>query len=266
MDALTADPNHLGIILDVPLLALVPIYLKLERGHRLRVPIAVLLAFFLLVELATLSRSGILGLAVGFVALALVYGRRLIASRQILVPLGAVALIGLALVSRRQHFFETVLSSRLQRSYSSTGVHFQVYSFIPKILHMHPLFGLGFNNFAVYYEFVTGKKNWGPHSFYVATLVETGLVGTLLFAVFLVYLFRRLAVSLRLGRALAAAGDYDARLVRPFAWGLVAALLATMAANAFYLTMTFFYFYALVLLVLAVPVVFARRVAAAAPQ
>jgi hypothetical protein len=33
-----------------------------------------------------------------------------------------------------------------------------------------------------------------------------------------------------------------------------------MAANAFYLTMTFFYFYAFVLLVLAVPVVFGRRV------
>jgi hypothetical protein len=35
-----------------------------------------------------------------------------------------------------------------------------------------------------------------------------------------------------------------------------------MAANAFYLTMTFFYFYALVLLVLAVPIVFGRRLQA----
>jgi hypothetical protein len=32
-----------------------------------------------------------------------------------------------------------------------------------------------------------------------------------------------------------------------------------MASNAFYLTMTFFYFYAFVLLVLAAPVVFGRR-------
>jgi hypothetical protein len=40
---------------------------------------------------------------------------------------------------------------------------------------------------------------------------------------------------------------------------LTAALLGTMAANAFYLTMTFFYFYAFVLLVLAAPVVFGRR-------
>ena len=57
------------------------------------------------------------------------------------------------------------------------------------ILHSHPLFGLGLNNFSVYYEFVTGKTNWGPHSFYVALLVETGLVGTALFALFLVWVF-----------------------------------------------------------------------------
>jgi len=32
-----------------------------------------------------------------------------------------------------------------------------------------------------------------------------------------------------------------------------------MASNAFYLTMTFFYFYAFVLLIVAVPIVFGRR-------
>jgi hypothetical protein len=37
-----------------------------------------------------------------------------------------------------------------------------------------------------------------------------------------------------------------------------------MAANAFYLTMISFYFYAFVLLVLALPVVFGRRLEAAA--
>ena len=35
-NALTLDPNHLGIILIVPLLVLLPVYLRLERGHRLR--------------------------------------------------------------------------------------------------------------------------------------------------------------------------------------------------------------------------------------
>jgi O-antigen ligase len=153
-----------------------------------------------------------------------------------------------------------VLSSRLQRGGRSTSIHLGIYDFIPQVLHSHPLFGLGFNNFSVYYEFVTGKTNWGPHSFYVALMVETGLVGTALFAVFLWYLFRRLKVARAIGRALALARDPLAARVRPLAWGLTAALVGTMAANAFYLTMTFFYFYALVLLIVAVPVVFARRV------
>jgi len=46
--------------------------------------------------------------------------------------------------------------------------------------------------------------------------------------------------------------------VRPLAWGMVAALLGTMAANAFYLTMQFYYFYAFAALALAMPLVFAR--------
>jgi O-antigen ligase len=90
-------------------------------------------------------------------------------------------------------------------------------------------------------------------------MVETGLVGTAVFAVFLLWLFRRLQVARATGRALAAARDPLAARVRPLAWGLTAALVGTLAANAFYLTMTFFYFYAFVLLVLAAPIVFGRR-------
>ena len=50
-------------MLIVPLLVLLPIYLRLERGHRLRTPLALVLAFLAIVELATLSRSGLLGIA-----------------------------------------------------------------------------------------------------------------------------------------------------------------------------------------------------------
>ena len=62
-----------------------------------------------------------------------------------------------------------------------------------------------------------------------------------------------------LGRMLDAIGDPNGRRVRPLAWGFTAALLGTMAANFFYLTMQFYYFYALLALVLALPVVFAKR-------
>jgi O-antigen ligase len=259
-NALTNDPNHLGIVLLVPLLILAPLYMRLERGHRLKLPLAVLLPLLLLVELATLSRSGLLGLGVGLLILAIPYRRRLV-SRDLFVPLAAALGLVAIVVLSRLDFFETVIRSRFQTGGRSTSAHFGVYDFIPHVLSAHPLFGLGFNNFSVYYELVTGKTNWGPHSFYVALLVETGLAGTAVFAVFLWYLFRRLHAARAIGRALAAAGDPASARVRPLAWGLTAALAGTLAANFFYLTMTFYYFYVLGALVLAVPPVFRRRLA-----
>jgi O-antigen ligase len=147
----------------------------------------------------------------------------------------------------------------VQTSGGSENAHFQVYSFIPHVLHTDPLFGLGLNTFSVYYEFVTGKTNWGPHSYYVALIVETGLVGTLLFAAFLFWVFWRLHAARALGRALSAARDPLAARVRPLAWGCTAALVGTLASNAFYLTMQFYYFYAFVALALAIPVVFTQQ-------
>jgi general stress protein CsbA len=257
-NAFTGDPNHLGIMLLVPLLVLTPLYLRLERAHRLRRPLAFLLPFLLVMMLATLSRSAALGLALGVLILAVPYRRHLF-SRAALVPLGIVAL-GLAyLVHRNPTLYNTVFRSRIQTGGRSTAAHFGVYDFVPQVLHSHPFFGLGLNNFSVYYEFVTGKTNWGPHSFYVALVVESGIVGTALFAGFLWYLFRRLGAARRLGRLLAASRDPVSARVRPLAWGMTAALAGTMAANVFYLTMSFYYFYFFAMLALAVPVVFGRR-------
>ena len=257
-NALTGDPNHLAVMLCVPLLMLLPLYLRLERGHRLRVPLAVVLAFLFLVQLSTLSRSGLLGIAVGLLILAVPYRSRL-TSRVLLVPLGALAVLLFAIVWERRHYFDVLIRSRLQTSGRSESAHFQVYDFVPQILHSHPLFGLGLNTFSVYYEFVTGKSNWGPHSFYVALIVETGLVGAVAFFVFLRYLFARLAAARALGRRFSAEGVALAARVRPLAWGMTAALAGTMAANLFYLTMQFYYFYAFATLILALPLVFARR-------
>jgi O-antigen ligase len=259
-NGLTGDPNHLGIELAVALLILTPIYLRLERGHRLRVPLAAMLVFLLIVELATLSRSGLLGLLCGALVLAIPYRHKL-TSAALLVPLGVVLALIVAVVSTRTNFFEVVLRSRVDTSGKGTSTHFAVYDFIPQVLSSHPFFGLGLNNFSVYYEFVTGRTNFGPHSFYVALLVETGLVGAAVFAAFLWHLFRRAGLARRIGRALSAARDPVAARVRPLAWGLTAALVSTLASNVFYLTMSFYYFFALALLVLATPVVFGRRLA-----
>jgi hypothetical protein len=260
VNALTGDPNHLGIEVAAGILLLLPIYLRLERGHRLRVPMALLLMFLAIVDLATLSRSGLLGLTCGFLVLAVPY-RRILLQPQFLVPLG-VLLAGLAVfVAQRADFFTQVLSSRLSTEGRGADTHFIVYSFIPDVLAHNPLFGLGLNTFSVYYEFQTGKTNFGPHSFYVASFVEYGLVGTVLFAAFIVYLFRRTALTRRMGRALAAAGDPLAARIRPLGWGLAAALVSTMVSNVFYLTMSFYYFYVLALLAIAAPAALAHHLA-----
>ena len=256
-NALTGDPNHLAVMLVIPLIALLPVYLRLERGHRLRAPLAITLGFLLVVELTTLSRSGLLGLIVGLVVLALPY-HRLYLTRAFLVPLaGVVALLGVVILSRLA-YFEQVIRSRVQTGGNASAAHFDVYGFVPDILHSNPLFGLGLNNFSVYYESVTGKTNWGPHSFYVALIVETGLVGSALFVVFVSYLFARLWTARTVGHALATAGDAAAARVIPLSWGLIAALAGTLAANLFYLTMSFYYVYVLAVFCLALPIVFGR--------
>ena len=208
-NALTGDPNHLGIMLIVPLLVLMPLYLRLGRGHPLRTQLAVVLGFLLLVELATLSRSGLLGLLVGLLILAIPYRQRL-ASRELLVPLagrrsrssGSSSSRGCTSSRRCSARASRPAAARPRRTSTSTTSS-------RRCSRSHPLFGLGLNNFSVYYELVTGKTNWGPHSFYVALLVETGLVGTAVFVAFLWYLFRRLRAARAIG------GRSRRRAIRP---------------------------------------------------
>jgi O-antigen ligase len=258
VNALTGDPNHFGVMLVVPLLMLTPVYLRLPRGHRLKWRLAIVLAFLLLMELASLSRSGGVGLIVGLLILVIPY-RRLLRSRAFLVPLGGLGVVILGVLYSHRHFFEVIIRERLQTNGSSTNAHFAIYSFIGQVLHLHPLLGLGLNNFSVYYEFVTGKTNFGAHSYWVAVIVESGLLGLVLWIVFLRYVFLRLLAARRLGRILDRLGDPAARHVRPLAYGMTAALVGTIAANFFYLTMQFYYFYAFIAFARALPVVLGRR-------
>ncbi len=258
VNALTGDPNHFGVMLIVPLLALTPLYLRLERGHRLKWTLAAVLVFLLLVDFATFSRSGGLGLIVGALVLVFPY-RRFFRTRQFLVPLGALAVIVLGVIYTHSHFFETFLRQRLSTNGRSTSAHFAVYDFIGQILHMHALLGLGNNNFSVYYEFVTGKSNYGAHSYWVSVVVESGLLGLLVWIVLLRYVFVRLLAARRLGRLLDRLGDAEGPHVRPLAYGLTGVLVGTIAANFFYLTMQFYYFYVFLAFALALPVVFGAR-------
>ena len=258
VNALTVDPNHLGVMLVIPLLTLTPVYLRSPRAPRLKRWLAVTLAFLLLVEIATFSRSGWLGLGVGALILVIPY-RRLMLTKRLLYPLGALVTVLLGVFVVRQHFITTLLGQRFSTGGSSSQSHLAVYSFIGPVLHSYPLLGLGENNFAVYYQFVTGRANFGAHSYWVSVIVESGLLGLVVWLVFLRYVFVRLVAARRLGRLLDRIGDEEGARVRPLAWGLTAALVGTMAANFFYLTMQFYYFYVFLALVLALPLVFGPR-------
>jgi hypothetical protein len=257
-NALTDDPNHLGIMVIVPILVLTPLYLRLERGNRYRRRLAWTIAFLLLAEATTLSRSGVLGLLTGAIILALPY-RRYLWTRALIAPIVAVLAVLGAAVAIRPHYFGVIIRTRLDLGQTNESGHFKVYSFIPQVLHSHPFFGLGWNTFSIYYQLVTGLSNWGPHSFYVALVVETGIVGTVLFAFFLTWVFARLRQTMQLGRAMLAAGNPLGARVVPLGWGWTAALAGTMTANIFYLTMQFYYFYVFLALALAVPLVFGPR-------
>jgi hypothetical protein len=112
---------------------------------------------------------------------------------------------------------------------------------------------------------------WYPPGPFVVGAVEVGFGGLVLTSparvparqraarsrLALRYVFLRLRAALALGRLLDRVGDPMGRHVRALAWGMTAALAGTMAANFFYLTMQFYYFYGFV--ALALPVVFARR-------
>jgi hypothetical protein len=262
VNALALDPNHLGIMLCVPILLLLPFALREGVRSRRGLILAGLLAFFTAVEALTLSRSGLLGLACGLAVLAWPLRRQLIQPRFVVPLAGALGLVTLALASSA--YARQVVRSRVTLSDNSAKVHFQFFDLVQPVLDAHPVFGLGLNTFSVYYQFLTGKTNWGPHSFYIALLDETGLVGAVVFAAFLAWVCIRLAVILRASRALARLGDAEAADWRALGIGLTAGLAATLAANVFYLTMQFYYFYGLVLIIVAASALAVERVRRAA--
>jgi hypothetical protein len=243
INALSGDPNHLGVILCVPLLTLLPFYLAHPRGRR---RIGLLLLFLLAVQVLTLSRSAALGDVVGL-AILLPWIRPILPrARTIGASLAGVAALA-AIVYSTSHFVQTVVHSRTNVSGRGTLVHFQFYQLVPPALDPNPLFGMGFNTFAVFYQYVTGKADFSPHSFWIATLVETGMAGLCVYLAWFGYLTLSAAA---VGRS----SDEDAAR---FGSGMLAALAATAAANFFYLTMQFSYFFVLAMLVVSGALLFA---------
>jgi len=243
INALTGDPNHLGVMLCVPILLLLPIYLSNRRANR---RLGLLLAFLFIVQTLTLSRSAALGDIVGLCVLAPTILPRLPRLRTLVIA-AAVPLTLFAVLYASSSFVRTVIASRTNVQGHGVQTHFEFYSLAVPALTPHPLFGRGYNTFAVFYQFLTGKVDFGPHSFWVATLVETGVVGLALYLVFLGWIIANVLLMRR-------AEDPYRQLLGA---GLTAAVIGTVAANFFYLTMGFEYFYVVLLLVVSGAALFA---------
>jgi hypothetical protein len=238
---LTLDPNHLGIMLLIPVLTLAA--LSVRQPPRAR---SLVLVGVVLVQIATLSRSALIGLAAGTAFLAVHYRQQFL-SRAILVPTACVVAALTLVVARDADFYTRVFSSRMTIHSAAGFPHLHTYESVGHSLASHPLFGVGLNNFHLTYATRVGSHVEDALSFYVQSLVETGLVGTALLAIFLAYVFRRLHGMRRVERP---GEEEDSNRREAISSGLTAALVGTLAANVSYSTMSFSYFYAFLLIAL----------------
>ncbi len=250
------DPNHLGVMTAVPLLLLTALIVGARSGFaaRHRTPLALVAGVLLIATLLTQSRSGLLGLGVGVVMLICWYRKRFF-NRYVVATLIILGAAGLIVASAKTAQVEQLIASRTSTGDRSSQAHVEFYSLVVPILESSPLFGIGINNFAVYYEFQTGRADFGPHSFYVATLTEMGIVGALVWLLFFLWVASRLRALLRAGRARSSL-EADDGVLTAVARGLSAGFVATLVGNIFYLTMIFSAFYVILLLILAAPAAF----------
>jgi len=233
--ALTNDPNHIGSLLTMPIVLVLALATDAVRRAAL---LLATLAVGLTVALAlSQSRSALVGLVAGLLFLAVTLRTRLVRG-PLAWPAIAAAVLGAVLIVSRLDYWRGVLDKRLNPDTPGSSIHAKIYGTIPDVLGNHPLFGLGLNTFAHYYQSVTGRVGFGPHSLYVQALTETGVLGAAGVLALLGF------VGLCLWRTWRA-GD------RVLAAGLGAAVVATLAANVFYLTTIYPSWYALLALSIA---------------
>ena len=168
----------------------------------------------------TLSRSGWLGLGVGGLILLIPYRRFVFTKAARSYPVGARSSCSAASSCCTSISSRRCFGQRFSTSGSSTQAHFAIYSYIGPMLHTYPLLGLGENNFVGPLPVphrqgeLRRRTRTGSRS-----IVESGLIGLLLWIVFLRYVFVRLIAARRLGRLLDRSGDEEGSRVRPLAWG-----------------------------------------------
>ncbi len=233
INGLMRDTNHLGITAA----SAAAFSLGWLRGRRLLAVGGTNAA----TTIISLSRSAMLGLAAG-VAVAGWLRRRTI---NVVAVAGAAATLVVAVVLfalAAPDLYTSIVNSRLNLEGQGSQTHLRLYGVVPGMLDQNPLTGMGLNTFAIELESTSGRQGFGPHSYYIQVLTETGVLGAL-------------ATATLVGVGLAKA----ARLGTPVAMGVTAAIVATLLGNVFYLTAHLLLLKVLLALAYAAPAVEARH-------
>src|SRR3954447_22116785 len=136
--ALTNDPNHIGILLTMPIVIVLALATAAVRRTAL---LLATLAVGLTIALAlSQSRSGLVGLVAGLLVLAATLRTRLVRGPLMWPAITAFALAAVAILTRLDSR-GGVLDKRLNPDTPGSSIHTRIYGTIPDVLANHPLAG-----------------------------------------------------------------------------------------------------------------------------
>ena len=221
-EALYTSPNSVAIFLE-PAVALAAGFVLYTDNRRDRVAALVWLACVLASLIATLSRAGLLTLAI----LVLVAVITLPQARLKLALLGGGMVAGIVLLQI------PFVTRRLYRQfdpsypYNTFEGRLQIWSDTLHMLRDHPIFGAGLRAYAIvmkpYVTTPTRLPELYPHNIYLAMWVELGLLGLVAFVTLLGLLLWRGWSSYAKAQGLA----------RPLLWGTSAAFVTVAVHGIF---------------------------------
>ena len=185
--ALYTSPNSVAMFLE-PAVTLAAGFALYSDNRRDRMAALVCLPFLLASLVATLSRAGLLTLAVlGVVAIVTIRRPRLKLSLLGAGVVGAVALLQIPAISKRMaHQFDP------SYPYNTFEGRLQIWSDTLHMLRDHPIFGAGLRGYAIvmrpYVTTPKGLPELYAHNIFLSMWVEIGLLGLAAFVVLLAIL------------------------------------------------------------------------------
>lgn len=220
-EALYTSPNSVAIFLE-PAVAVAAGFALYADDRRDRIAALVCLPVLLAAMIATLSRAGLLTLAV----LGLVAVITLPRTRLKLALLGAGVVAGIVVLQI------PFVSSRLYRQFDPNYAHntfegrLQIWSDTFRMLRDHPIFGSGLRAYETVmraYVAPGHQPELYPHNLFLAMWVELGLLGLIAFLALLGMLLWRGWTSYAIADGLA----------KPLLWGTSAAFIAIAVHGMF---------------------------------